>query len=309
MLLKMRPNRVRRPFQGGLLLEQFQGAACPRDGDEPEEWVCSTVQAADGAGLSYTCDGRPLREAAGREVDILVKLLDSSTRLMLQAHPDAPRAQKYFHWPHGKTEAWHILGMRGPEAYVLLGFRPGITRTRWRQLFERQDVEGMTACLHRFTVQPGDTFFVPAGVPHAMGAGVFFAEVQEPTDITLRTERFSQAGARLPDEQLHGGAGFEAMFECFDYEGLTEAEALARFKVPAGRETLIGPQQTSGFAMQRLRLAGPTALTAAPYAVVVVLEGPRRGDEYYLEGRQAFSAGQELLVCTGPGGEVRREPA
>lgn len=75
------------------------------------------------------------------------------------------------------------------EAYVYLGFKEGITKEKWRDLFEKQDVRGMEESLHKILVHPGDTFFIPGGVPHAMGSGVYFAEVQQPTDITLRTER------------------------------------------------------------------------------------------------------------------------
>ncbi|MFU0831490.1 MAG: putative mannose-6-phosphate isomerase gmuF [Oscillospiraceae bacterium] len=304
MLLKMKSNRVKRPFQGGKLLEEFQGNPNPRDGDTPEEWVCSTVQAADGTGLSVTQDGRVLRDVIGHPIEVLVKLLDSRTRLMLQVHPDAARAKKYFGWPYGKTEAWHILGVRGEDACVYLGFRPGITRERWEKLFAQQDVQQMIECLHCLPVHPGDTFFVPAGVPHAMGAGVFFAEVQEPTDITLRTERVSVTGASMTDEQLHGGAGFTALFDCFNYDPLTREQVEKQLCVHAQDDILIGPRQTSRFSMRRIQLNKPTVLKAFPYAVVIVLSGNDRGAEYYLEGEHDFAPGQELLVCTGPDGKI-----
>lgn len=304
MLLRMRRNRVARPFAGGLLLERFQGIPAPRDGDHPEEWVCSAVEAENGEGLSYTEQGVLLREAAHCQIDVLVKLLDSRTRLMLQVHPDTACAQKYFSWPYGKTEAWHILDTRGAHACVWLGFRHGITRDAWVRLFHRQDVDGMLQCLHRFEVKAGDTFFIPAGVPHAMGGGVFFAEVQEPTDITLRTERISPQGARLADRQLHGGAGFAAMFDCFDYHGAGAAETLARYRAVPEQDELIGARQTDRFSMRRVRRDGPFTLSAAPYAIAVVLAGRDQGAECYIEGEEAFPGGQELLICTGPNGRV-----
>lgn len=307
MLLRMRHNRVARPFAGGLLLERFQGLAAPRDGDHPEEWVCSTVEAGGNEGLSYTEQGVLLRDAAHCRIDILVKLLDSSTRLMLQVHPDTARAKKYFSWPYGKTEAWHILDTRGAHASVSLGFRPGITRDLWMRLFYRQDVEGMLECLHRFEVTAGDTFFIPAGVPHAMGGGVFFAEVQEPTDITLRTERISPQGARLTDRQLHGGAGFEALFDCFDYGGMDADETLARYRATPVGDELIGAEQTDRFSMRRVRMERPFRLCAAPYAIVVVLTGKEQGAEFYVEGEAAFPGGQELLICTGKNGRILLE--
>ena len=63
----------------------------------------------------------------------------------------------------------------------------------------------MEECLHKIPVKSGDTFFVPGGVPHAMGRGVYFAEVQQPTDITLRTEPALQP-AHLSHHKARRGA-------------------------------------------------------------------------------------------------------
>ena len=59
--------------------------------------------------------------------------------------------------------------------------------------------------LHRLPVRAGDGILVPAGQPHAIGAGVFVVEAQEPTDfsillewsVTTATREESHLGPRL----------------------------------------------------------------------------------------------------------------
>ena len=71
-----------------------------------------------------------MRDAVGA-LPILVKLLDSDERLVVQAHPTVPCAKRLFHSPVGKPECWHFLPGTAPDACVYLGFKPGITRAAW----------------------------------------------------------------------------------------------------------------------------------------------------------------------------------
>ena len=48
---------------------------------------------------------------------------------------------------------------------------------------DAQDSDWMLGRMNRITVRPGDGILVPAGTAHAIGAGVFVAEVQEPTRL------------------------------------------------------------------------------------------------------------------------------
>ncbi|MBQ4563592.1 MAG: class I mannose-6-phosphate isomerase [Lachnospiraceae bacterium] len=308
-VLKMMKNRVWRPFVGGRLLDEFQGIYPAEDGHYPEEWVCSTVKATDGTGLSYLADGRTLKEVIGYDLDVLVKVLDSSSRLMIQVHPDRKHAMDYFGSPYGKTEAWYILDTRvidGVEPYVLLGFREGVTRERWMNLCEAQDVEGMLSCLHRIRVHPGELYFVPGGVPHAMGSGVFFVEIQEPTDITLRVERLSPDGRTLLDKEMHQGIGFSRMFDCFHYEGLSLNEMLKKYRLETSADgKLITKKHTPYFSMELLTVQEQAVVTVEDYAIVLVLDGPDRGSEYFLQESTCFCGGQQLLICRGKSGAER----
>ena len=65
----------------------------------PEDWIASTVTAfngmseIEGEGLGRLEDGRLVKDVVG-ELPILVKLLDSDERLVIQAHPSVPCADR-----------------------------------------------------------------------------------------------------------------------------------------------------------------------------------------------------------------------
>ena len=108
------------------------------------------------------------------------------------------------------------------------------------------------------------------------------AEIQEPTDITLRAEYIRPDGSRLPPESLHGGAGMEALLDCFDFSGAAPQEAVrekyflrpvAR-TVPGGREeTLIGPEATDCFGLARVCADGPCPRKNPSFRVLLVEKG------------------------------------
>ena len=116
-----------------------------------------------------------------QENPILVKFIFTSERLSVQVHPDDAYALRHEASP-GKTEMWHIL--RAEEgARIALGLRETITRERLRQASLSGDIEGLLAW---FAVQPGDTYFVPAGTVHAIDPGIALVEIQQNSDITYR---------------------------------------------------------------------------------------------------------------------------
>ncbi len=268
-------NRVRRTYRGGKALDEFLGKTDTRDGFLPEDWISSFVEAKnrdpiDGEGITKVLvDGRalPITEAVSKEdlgegrneCGVLVKLLDAGERLGVQVHPTPEFSLKHFSDPHGKTECWHILSA-SQDAAVYIGFKEGISREVWKSLFERQDIDGMLAWMHRISVHKGDTVLVRAGTPHAIGKGCFLLEIQEPTDYTMRVERVTVAGEHLTPMQIHYGVGEEALLDCFIYEGISEDEARKRYILPRKRgegaytrEMLVTYDDTPCFALGLMR--------------------------------------------------------
>ncbi len=347
-------QRVWRTYTGGGRLNRLLNQQW---GDHfPEEWILSMTEARNagreepGEGLSMLKEqpGISLKELVeadpqhylGGQADssgsgrlsagtglpenragVLVKLIDAEERLTVQVHPDRQKAQQLFHSPYGKTECWYILddGKEGEvKPCVYLGFRKGISRKLWKELFDRQDIEGMLSMMHRFEVKKGDMVLVQGGVPHAIGANCFLAEIQEPTDYTIRIERVTPAGFAVADELCHQGLGFDKMFDCFSYEGLSEEEARRRWFVPAKnldmcKKKLIGKPETSLFSLYEITAEERYDLDCSQnFCGIYLLEG---------EGKLECEAGSITVktpeqvfvpaVCTGltvlpkPGSKMR----
>ena len=323
--IRLLPARAWRTYLGGKMIDRLHGEQNPADSNFPEEWLMSTVCARNAGrediveGLSMTENGASLKECIeadceamlgkehsakyGSQAGVLVKLLDAGERLTVQVHPTREMARCLFDSAYGKTECWHIIDCRTEDGIVpciYLGFREGVTKDHWQELFDKQDIAGMLDCLHRIEVQKGETYIIHGGVPHAIGHGCFLVEIQEPTDLTVRVERITPAGLQIADSMCHQGLGFEKMFECFDYDGCTKEEAIRRWRIEpmvtektdgAVREELVGYKDTPMFCMESLMVSGSYTLRASGrFCGAYVLEGEgtfggmiaKQGDQFFL---------------------------
>lgn len=282
--VRLPANQPPRFYRGGAAIAALRGDS-PAMEFGPEDWVasCTTFHGDQATGLTTLPDGVPLRDAVaaasanwlgdahvarfGAEPALLVKLLDAGQRLPVHCHPSNDFAAAHYDSRYGKTEAWVVVGAAS-GATVHLGFaedQPAATVAEW---VSTQDSAAMLAALNPVTVQAGDTVFVPAGVPHAIGAGVFIVELQQPTDlsVTLEWRDFldSEAGGHL-------GIGFETALGCVDRSGWAgRLDQLVRGVPddPKPVTDLFG--QPDFFRAERLR---DGAELAASFAVLVALEG------------------------------------
>jgi mannose-6-phosphate isomerase len=77
---------------------------------------------------------------------------------------------------------WHVL-RAAPGARVAIGLREAVTRQRLREAA----LSGVIVDLLQWLpARAGDTFFVPAGMVHAIGEGVALCEIQQSSDVTYR---------------------------------------------------------------------------------------------------------------------------
>lgn len=258
-ILKLSETRVWRTYTGGEIIDLWHGKDTGVVDNFPEDWVASTVKAINPGredipeGYSVVCnmEGNPLLkdvleanpeeyfgkahiEQYGAGLGMLIKLIDSAERLTIQTHPDKQYARDIFNSEYGKTESWYILDTKaidGDEPCVYFGFKPHVTRDIWKDIFHKQDIPAMLDCLHKIPVKQGDSFFIPGGLPHAIGKGCFLAEVQEPTDFTMRTELITPGGLKIHENQCHQGVGYEKMLDCFHYEGDTLDRTCEKWKI------------------------------------------------------------------------------
>jgi mannose-6-phosphate isomerase len=224
------PSRVERFYRGGSLIGRLRGEEEP-DGDRPEEWIGSVIPAFGHSelGLARLEDGRLLRDAIaafpepwlgrahvdrfGTSTGLLVKLLDPAERIPVHAHPDRRFAAERLGEPFGKTEAWIVVGTREARAQVWVGLSQEVERETYRGWIEAQDRDALLGSLQRVEVQAGDVVYVPAGVPHAIGAGAFIAEVQEASDLSLVCE---WRGFPISPDESHLGLGWDAALDALD---------------------------------------------------------------------------------------------
>lgn len=286
-IIELPANRVRRNYLGGFSLDLLAGSENPVDGNQPEEWIASTIEARNpgqevvaNEGLaSTTIDGKSILikdlfaqepdyylgkdhvEKLGTGLGFLAKLLDSSMRLHLQAHPTAAFAQEHLNSRWGKLETYYILGIRpGYEGYIWLGFQNPPSAQEWERIVLEQDLEAMHLCFEKVPVEPGQVWVIPGGMPHAIGEGLLVMEVMEPTDLVVRCE-FERNGIIVPPEARFMGMDPKASLGIFDFTKLSIEDVNKKCgvqpkileKTDSGSiELLIGPDQTECFNIRRV---------------------------------------------------------
>ncbi len=142
-----------------------------------------------------------------QQFPLLFKFLDANQSLSVQVHPNDSQAAQLDPPDLGKTEAWVVV-QADPGSLIYAGLREGVDR----QTLQAAMAAGQTeTCLHRFSVQPGDCVFIPAGTVHALGAGLVIAEIQQASDTTFRLFDWNRVGADGKPRPLHIQAGLDAI--------------------------------------------------------------------------------------------------
>jgi len=150
--------------------------------------------------------GDQVYENFGTEFPLLVKLIDANDVLSVQVHPgDTLAAERHHAW--GKTEMWVVLEA-ADDALIYTGFRNRISKEEYLQCLEEKRVNSI---LNATRVKAGDVFFIPAGLVHAIGAGVILAEIQQTSDITYRIYDWDRKDANGKSRQLHIDLALDAI--------------------------------------------------------------------------------------------------
>jgi len=146
-------------------------------------------------------DWRGTSLAATKDFPLLVKFIFPTDRLSIQVHPDDEFASLHEKSAggHGKTEMWHAVSAED-GARVLIGLVPKETKERFLELLGGNTMENLFV---HWRVQPGDTFFVPAGTPHTIGKGMVLCEVQQYSDLTYRVYDYDRVDAQGKPRELH----------------------------------------------------------------------------------------------------------
>jgi mannose-6-phosphate isomerase len=270
-------------YRGGAQIANFRRGVNASD-RIPEDWIASTtsVRGEDPAGQTVLPDGRRLSEAVssdpawwlgaehveafGADTKLLVKLLDAGQRLPVHAHPSDLFAETHLGLQHGKAEAWYIL----TPGVVHLGLTKDFSHTELQELVDSQRVSELLSAMHRVNVNAGDRVYVPPGVLHAIGAGVFLAEVQEPADLSilLEWEGFAVDGPGTG----HLGLGFPLALAAVETRGRTADQVEDLIVRTSSAETGLPKAADEYFRLARIDVSGDGRLEEG-FAVVIALSG------------------------------------
>ena len=258
------PTRVYRFYQGGLLIDRLRGDP-ERDTDHPEDWVGSVTAANNPgrdepeAGLSRLDEGPLLRDAIAADPEgwlgpaaasgttgLLVKLLDAAQRLPVHAHPSRGVRRRSISVAVRQDGGVDRAGHPRRASDVWIGMRETVDPATYRGWIESQDVDALLGSLHRVPVRAGDVIYVPAGTPHAIGAGVLIAELQEPTDFSIVCE---WQGFPIEPADSHLGMGWDVALGALDLARERAGAGAAR----GGARVLLGrPRGRAGRQVRRL---------------------------------------------------------
>ena len=216
---------------------------------------------------------------------IMIKLIDACDRLSIQVHPV-------------KTEMWYIVDCK-PDAKLVYGLKKKFDEAEFRAALENGTVEEL---LNFVPVHPGDVFFIPQGLVHAIGAGILIAEIQENSNVTYRVYDYGRLQNGKPRE-LHVE---QAMKTIKDF---TDAQIdAARYECGCGDEHTLA--NCPLFRVDRYVVRGEQTIPeAAPFTSVICLDGEGtiggetivKGDSFFLPqgcGDVKVQGNLEIIVTT-----------
>ena len=189
------------------------------------------------------------------DVPLLVKFLFTSGKLSVQVHPDDAYAAEHHH-SRGKTEMWHVLAAE-PGASIAAGFREPISAERLRAAALSGEIEELLAWQEAL---PGDTFFIPAGTVHAIGAGLTLCEIQQLSDITYRLYDYGRPRELHIEEALAVGVrephrarmqSRQAALVVCDYFTVTRHECFGTLEVSHPPDLLVVIDGAGNFGPER----------------------------------------------------------
>jgi mannose-6-phosphate isomerase len=142
--------------------------------------------------------GKSVYKRFGMAFPLLVKFIDSEDDLSIQVHPDDTLARAR-HNSFGKTEMWYVVDSK-PGAKLVSGFSQQIDAEEYTRRIAGHTIEEV---LQKHEVKSGDVFFIPAGRVHAIGTGLFVAEIQQSSNITYRLYDYNRKDAQGNERELH----------------------------------------------------------------------------------------------------------
>ena len=232
---------TRSPIWGGtrLPMEWHRGAVGETVG---ESWELTVRRDGECRVTNGEYAGMPLREVIARARDgvlgesrgdadafpLLIKLIDAADRLSVQVHPDDDYAARVEN-DRGKTEMWYIVAAE-EGAEIICGLNPDTDTAAFAAAVAAGNTE---AALCHVPVHAGECYFIPAGLPHAIGRGILIAEIQQNCDLTYRVYDYDRVDKNGCPRELH-------VKKALDVIRPFTGEEIERLRFSRGRECATG---------------------------------------------------------------------
>jgi mannose-6-phosphate isomerase len=286
--LKFRPIYKERIW-GGTRLAGLFGKPLPSGAKIGESWELSDLPGDESVIESGELAAMTIGEAArmypaeivgskdfAGQFPLLLKLLDAEDVLSVQVHPDEEACRRRGKG-QPKTECWYIISA-AKGSVIYKGLKPGVTRVA----FEAAVADGTVAdLLNKIVVVPGECHLLPAGTPHAIGAGLVIAEVQTPSDTTYRVFDWNRVDATGKPRESHVQDAMESIHFGYHELPVTTVGRLVDtqyFKVDKGHQS-----------------SGSEVLLTGRMRVLMFVQGQGRIISQGAEPVE-FAAGQTLLI-------------
>lgn len=232
--------------------------------------------------------GEALQKDEHQKFPLLIKLLDAADILSVQVHPDDTYAALYAHGELGKTEMWYVMAAQ-PGAKLICGVKPGVDKERFARSLQAGSLE---ECLHEVLVKEGDVVYIPAGLLHAIGAGIMICEIQQNSDTTYRVYDFNRKDNSGSLRELH----LDKAMDVIDFSSRISKEKLAGLTLSetGGRRTYYVACRY--FAMEKLEITGEMTdgTDGKRFCTLTCVKGA--GTILYSEAEEPIRAGQSCLM-------------
>ena len=204
---------------GGQRLREVFGKELPAGQRIGESWEIADLPEGKSTVGNGPLRGRTLGEVVGRYGEqttgakdfptpfpLLIKFIDAQDVLSVQVHPDLDTCRRMGKG-RPKIECWYIIQAE-PGAVIYKGLKMGVTKEQFVRAIETQDVASLLAAV---PVKAGECHYLPAGIVHALSAGLLLAEVQTPSDTTYRVFDWNRVDEHGRPRALHIAEAIESI--------------------------------------------------------------------------------------------------
>ena len=103
---------------------------------------------------------------------------------------------------------WYVM-QADTNAELIVGFDEKLSTESYKKHLENNTI---LDTMHHENVKKGDTFYIPTGRVHAIGAGVLLAEIQQTSDVTYRIYDYDRVDAKTGEKRdLHNDLAIDVI--------------------------------------------------------------------------------------------------